>query len=221
MTAVHAGAAIERPPGPRYLAELHFAELAPRAPLPKSGTLKKWRASLPDGFLCALVAPPEALASARGPLRFDDALQAAIAWLREAADAVDARAIVLPTPREMTTGQRDRDLLARYVERLDRKDGRPLVWAPGGLWEPGAAARFAERIEVVCAYDPVETVPPPGPLSYARLQAIGGRTRFPEPLLEEVLDRVAGAGADEAFVSIRSPRSFREAVQLQQLADGE
>ena len=78
MPNVHAGALLERAPGPRYFARLHFAEVALRAPLPRPATLTRWRSALPEGFVLSIVAPKTSVVSAKGPLRFDDALEAGL-----------------------------------------------------------------------------------------------------------------------------------------------
>jgi uncharacterized protein YecE (DUF72 family) len=217
MPAIHAGAQLERPPGPKYLEELRFAEIALPAPLPRANTLARWRGNLPEDFLLSLVAPRPTFVSQRGPLRFDDDLEAAVEWLGEAAEALGARAVVLPTAAEVSTGPRDRDLLAAYVERLPRGAERLIVWAPTGLWEPDEAADQAGKLGLVYAFDPLEAPVPPGPVAYGRLRAIGGRQRLTEGMLEQVHDALASSAATEAMVAIESPRSFNEAVALQRL----
>ncbi|HEY8429146.1 MAG TPA: hypothetical protein VIL20_12255 [Sandaracinaceae bacterium] len=220
MTVIHAGALIDRAPGPKYLAALDFAELAPAEPLPRRSTLQRWREQLPaEGFATALVVPPAARRSAKGPLRFDDAMRAAFEWSREAAEVLDARFVVLPTGGDLTTGQRDRDLLAAWIEAFDAPEGRELVWHPTGLWDWELARPFAAKLGVHLAFDPLETDPPPGDrLLYGRLRALGARSRFTETLLLDVLDALQGSDAEEVYVAIDSPRSFKEAARLAQLA---
>jgi uncharacterized protein YecE (DUF72 family) len=150
-------------------------------------------------------------------MRFDDTLEEAFAWLLEAVEAVQPRAIVLATGSEITTGQRDRDRLASYVSRFPRVEGRALVWAPSGLWEADEARRQARRMDVVYGFDPLEDPVPPGPMAYARLRALGGRQRFTEGMIFDVLERLADSDAEEAFVAFESSRSFREARLMQQL----
>ncbi len=69
-----------------------------------------------------------------------------------------------------------------------------------------------------CAFDPLEDDVPAGPIGYARLQALGGRQRFGEGLLSEVLDALDEADHEKTYVAIQSERSFREAKMLQLLA---
>ncbi len=218
MTVLHVGCTSERAPGPRYVRTLDFVELAPRAPLPRKGTLARMRKEMPDALAIALVAPRAALTSARGALRPDPGLDEAVTWTLEAHDMLRARLLVVPTPPDLTTGARDRDLLAAYVTRLGARSGRPIVWAPGGLWEPDVAARFAAKIGVVCAFDPLQAPAPRGAIAYARLQALGARQRFSEALLERVLVAILSDGIEEAYVAIESPMSFKEATALRALA---
>jgi uncharacterized protein YecE (DUF72 family) len=216
MTRIHAGAVLDRAPGPKYLDTLRFAELQVVGPLPKPSTLRRWGQELPDDFALGLVVPRPAVRSAKGPLRFDEDMEAAFDWTLEAAEALSAKFAIVETGGEVTTGQRDRDLLAAWMERWS-SDAR-LVWHPTGLWDPEIAFPFAKRLGVVWAFDPLEAEPPEASLLYARLRAIGLRNRFGETELLEILDAVAYAGADDAYVAFDSPKSFDEARRLAQLA---
>jgi hypothetical protein len=216
---VRAGARLDRHPGPKYAARLHFAELAPAEPLPRAATLARWRQACPPSMTLALVAPRRSVTGARGPLRFDDDLERGFAWLAEARAALGASLVVIPTTSALTTGQRDRDLLAVYVERLRMAaPGATLVWAPTGLWEPDEAARQARALGIVAAFDPLEASAPAGPVAYARLEAVGARTRFGESLLRAAVATLAASEATERYVAIASARSFEEACRLTDLA---
>lgn len=219
MSRLYVGAQLERSPGPKYLEALNFAELALQPPLPRAKTLAGWREALPEGFVVSLVAPRPAVASSAGPMRFDEDMRAGLEWLLEAADVLGARAIVVPTEADTTTGQRDRDRLAAYFEHLPR-EGRLVVWAPTGLWEPEEAARFARRLGIQRAVDPLEDPPSDDEVPYARLRAVGARRRFSQDMLHEALAAVVASEPDEAFIAIESPRSFKEATRLHQIAAG-
>lgn len=219
MSRLYVGAQLDRPPGPKYVEALPFAELALRPPLPKAKTLAEWREALPEGFVVSLVAPRTAVASPAGPMRFDEGMSAGLDWLVEAADVLAVRAIVVPTEADTTTGQRDRDRLAAYFDRIPRQ-GRLVVWSPTGLWEPDEAARFARRLGIQRAVDPLEDPPSDDEVPYARMRAIGTRRRFSEDMLYEALAGVMATEPAEAFVAIESPRSFREATRLSQIAAG-
>jgi len=218
MTLIHAGALLDRAPGRKYVGALDFAEIAPAEPLPRVATVRRWRGEIPDGFITSFVVPTAACRSPKGPLRFDDAMTAAFEWARENAEILEARFVVVPTPSDVTTGQRDRDLLAAWFERFEPPEGCELVWHPAGLWEPEIAAPFARKLGVRLAFDPLEAEPSDEPLLYARLRALGMRTRFTETLLLDALDALQSSEAAEAFVAIESPRSFKEASRLAELA---
>ncbi len=152
-----AGALLERPPGPKYAAALRFAELAPRAPLPKPATLAGWRRKLPDGFELALRAPDLCWQAPGGPLRPSEELDAGLRWLSEAADAMEASMVVVPTSASVTTGARDRLRLRDYFARIPRTEGRIVAWKPTGLWEPEAVQAMARTLSVLGGIDASST----------------------------------------------------------------
>ena len=212
-----AGATLERPPGRKYVEALRFAELTFPSSRPKRATLQRWRKSLPAELEVALVAPRATRISALGAFRFDEELEKNIAWLVGALSATDAH-LVIPTGTELSTSTRDRERFAAWLARIPRRPGRHVVWAPTGIWESELARPFAEELGVICAFDPLEDDVPAGPIGYARLQALGGRQRFGEGLLSEVLDALDEAEHEKTYVAIQSERSFREAKMLQLLA---
>lgn len=214
-----AGALVEQIPGRKYCASLNFFELRPKPPLPRTATLTRMGHQLPDGVRPALRMPRSAVVSSAGPLRLDEAATAMRDAVVDAAERLGARAIVIPTPAELTPGARGRELLARYVEGLPRVANRHLVWSPRGAWEPETKAAVCEELSLVGAFDPIHEPRMPGPIVYATLQALGYQTSFSPATLEEVLETIHTLPFDEAYVSIDSPRSFQQAVQLQQFAD--
>jgi len=215
-----AGALLERPPGPKYTSELRFAELAPQSPLPKPGTLAKWRQKLPEGFELALRAPDPCWQSPGGPLRPSPELDAGLGWLSEAADALQASMIVVATGPTVTTGARDRERLSEYLGRVPRAEDRPVVWRPTGLWEPETVQTMASMLSVVGGFDAIDDPAPSSDVLYTSLLAEGFRRSFSHALLLEVLDKLQSSGASRAYVTIESGQSFREARLLQALSEG-
>jgi len=215
-----AGALLERPPGPKYTAELRFAVLAPQRPLPKPGTLAKWRQKHPKGFELALRAPDTCWQSPAGPLRPSNELDAGLMWLSAAADALQASMIVVATGRAVTTGARDRERLREYFRRLPRVEGQIIAWRPAGLWEPETVQAMARELSVVGGFDAVDDPAPDADVLYSSLIAEGFRRSFSHALLLDVLDKLHGSGASRAFVTIESGQSFREARLLQTLSEG-
>ena len=212
-----AGATLERPPGRKYVDSLLFAELTFPSSRPKRATLRRWRKSLPPELEVALLAPRSTRISELGPFRFDGELEKHVAWLVGALAATDAH-LVVPTGTELSTSTRDRERFAAWLARIPRRPDRHVIWAPSGIWEAELARPFAAELGVICAFDPLQDDVPPGPIGYARLQALGGRQRFGERLLNEVLDALDEADHERTYVAIQSERSFREAKMLQQLA---
>ncbi|MGB8332012.1 MAG: DUF72 domain-containing protein [Polyangiales bacterium] len=215
-----AGALLERPPGPKYTSGLRFAELAFKAPLPKPGTLAKWRQKLPDGFELALRAPDECWQSPGGPLRPCPELDAALTWLAEAADALRASLIVIATTAAVTTGARDRERLREYFSRVPRTEGRLVVWKPTGLWEPETVQAMSGTLSVLGGFDAVDDPAPSTEVVYASLRAEGLRRSFSHAQLLDVLDKLQSSNAARAFVTIESGQSLREARLLQALSEG-
>jgi uncharacterized protein YecE (DUF72 family) len=212
------GSLLDRVPGRKYVQALRFAELTLRAPLPRPATLVSWRAKLPADFQVALRAPRASVVSKRGPLRSDPELDASLEWLIQAADAVGARAVVLPTPGDLTPGPRSRELLAAYVARLPRSAGRFYVWSPAGLWEPDDTNELCTRLGIVRAFDPLEMPRPTGDIVYAQLRAMGHRLSFSPAALEDALAVIGGAPTTQAFVSVDAARGFDIARRLMQIA---
>ena len=215
-----AGGLLERPPGSKYTSKLRFAELAPQSPLPKPGTLAKWRQKLPAGFQVALRAPDACWQSPEGPLRPSSELDAGLRWLSEAADALEAATIVVATGASVTTGARDRERLRAYFDRLPRVEGRPIAWRPSGLWEPESTQAMAQTLSVIGGFDAIDDPAPEGDVLYSSLLAEGFRRSFSHALLLDVLAKLESSGASRAFVTIESRQSFREASLLQALVEG-
>jgi len=216
-----AGALLGRPPGPKYTAALGFAELAPGNPLPKPGTLAKWRQGLPEGFELGLRAPEATWNTPGGALRPGPALDDGLAWLSEASEALGASLVVVVTGATVTTGARDRDRLRSYFERLPRRNGLTIVWRATGLWEPETVQSMARSLRVTAGFDALDDPAPPGDILYGSLLAEGLRRSFSHAQLLDVIETLHAAEAKRAYVTVDSPQSFREARLLQRLHEGD
>jgi hypothetical protein len=145
-------------------------------------------------------------------------MERAMGWLDEAADAVDARWIVLPTGADVTTGQRDRDLLRAFFEKLRKNDRRRFAWAPSGIWEPVLAAKEAAVLGVTPVIDPLEARFTTA-RAYGRVRGIGARTRLSEGMMLELVDRMRDPDLDEVYVVIDSSRAVEDALRLRQILE--
>jgi hypothetical protein len=152
-------------------------------------------------------------------MRAGPELDAGVDWLTRVSDILSAFAIVLATGAELSTGARDRDLLASFVERL-KPTGRTIVIAPRGLWEPEHAIPFAAQLGALYGFDPLEHEAPEGEIIYARVRPMGARPRLTDGHLAQIAERITNADATTAYVAIESDQCIRETKRLHvQLAD--
>ncbi|HEX5660268.1 MAG TPA: hypothetical protein VFX59_23900 [Polyangiales bacterium] len=215
MAEFFAGCLLDRLPGPRGQHPQRFYEFAPRQPLPSLGTLARFRKQATKWPQLSLVAPKTTWTTPKGPLRPGAELDAGVDWLTRVSDIVSAFAIVIATGAELTTGDRDRELLANFVERL-KPTGRTLVIAPRGLWEPEHGAPFAAQIGAVYGFDPLEHEAPEGALLYGRVRPMGARPRLTPGHLAQIAERVVAAGAERSFIAIESEQCSKESKRLAQ-----
>lgn len=216
MAEIFAGGTLARLPSPKTAAALRFFEFAPKPPLPTLATLARFGKQLSEKTRCALVAPRSAWSTSKGPLRPGPELEAGIDWIKRVSDILRARAIVLPTAAELSTGERDRALLAAFVERL-KPTGRVIVVAPRGLWEAEHGSAFARQVGCVYGFDPLEDEPPEGDLVYARVRPMGARPRLTDGHLAQIAERLLQAQAELAYVAIESEQSPRDGRRLSKM----
>jgi hypothetical protein len=215
MADFFAGCLLDRLPGPRGQSAQRFYEFAPRHPLPSYGTLARFRKQASDWPQLALVAPKSTWTTPKGALRPGAELDAGVEWLTRVSDIVTAFAIVIATGAELTTGERDRELLASFVERL-KPTGRTIVVAPRGLWEPEHGFPFAAQIGAIYGFDPLEHDAVEGALLYGRVRPMGARPRLTPGHLAQIAERVVAAGPERAFIAIESEQCAKESKRLKQ-----
>jgi hypothetical protein len=213
MADVFAGCLLERLPSPRSAGALPFFEFAPRNPLPTYATLARYRKQLTGRAKISLVAPKSTWMTPRGAMRPGPEVDAGAEWLTRVADILDAFAVVLATGAELTTGERDSQLLAAFAEKL-APTGRRIVVAPRGLWDPEQAIPFAQKTGTIYGFDPLEHDAPPGELVYARVHPMGARPRLTEGHLAQIAERIAASGCQEAYVSVESERPLADMKRL-------
>ncbi len=129
-------------------------------------------------------------------------VDAGIDWLKRVADILDVFAIVLATGAELTTGERDQDLLRTFADRLKR-EGRRIVVAPRGLWDPEQAIPFALKSDTTYGFDPLEHDAPPGNFVYARVRPMSAPSTH-RGCHGAIAERIAASGCQEA-TSLWSP----------------
>ncbi len=228
MTEAFAGGYVEQPPGPKYAASLRFAELGVRPPLPKPQTLARWRKTMPDDFLCSLVAPWVPSIATDGSLNFEGGSDALDSWIVPALQAIHASALVIKTSPELTPSRRNKERLAAFLQKTAELTTTDIVWSPSGLWEPEESSQIAEEYGALVAMDPLQDPDvlhhqssgiqtAPRDTHYLRLRAMGVRSRFSEDSLHNVAHWLTTHEAKRAYIALHSPRAFTEACRLQDI----
>ena len=193
---------------------LPFFEFAPRPPLPTFATLARYRKQFTTRTpKIALVAPRGSWQTPRGAMRPGAEVDAGVDWLNRVSNILGAFAIVLATGAELTTGERNQDLLNAFAERL-KPGGCRIVISPRGLWEPEQAVPFAQKSGTIYGFDPLEHDAPPGDFVYARVRPMGARPRLTEGALAQIAERIAMSGCQEAYVGVESERSLADMKRL-------
>jgi uncharacterized protein YecE (DUF72 family) len=218
MTSLFFGCAFDVFPGSKYRRELDLIELRLSVPLPRPSTLSHKRELSPYNLVFALRAPRNAIVSTSGPLRFDDDIRKGLDWTVKAAEALRADVVIIPTPVEFATSRRERDLLTAFADRIPRDRETIWVWEPSGIWDPEKSYPFAEKLGLVCAFDPLREPPPPGNVFYARLSTLGTQTCISESIFDAVLEKLVQPHIKTVYVAFDSKRAFRQAQKLKRLA---
>jgi len=181
-------------------------------PAPALATLRRWRKQVPPHFDFAVAVGPAATAVKPGK-----ALDADLETALSAADALQARWVLMTTPLDVTPAAIWRERLGKVVARL-RRDATMLAWEPRGLWEHDDAERFARDLGLVLVTDPLRDAIPAGPIAYLRLRALGETRSFGTAALERVV--AATFGRRDAYVILETPSALAECKRLRQLAQG-
>ncbi len=181
-----------------------FAERGPSLAL-----LRRWRKQVPPHFDFSVVVGPTA-SHLRPGREHDEEIDAALA----AADALQARCMLVVTPVEVSPAAVWRDRLAKFAARVHR-DATHLAWEPRGPWETEDARRLARGLELVLSVDPARDPVPPGSVAYCRLRALGETRSFGAAALERVVANI-GTRRD-AYVVIETSSALAECKRLRQI----
>lgn len=164
-------------------------------PAPPTGKyLGRLRREAPPDFNFALVAgrPLADLASSTLDTVLVDAT-------RRAAETLSARWLVVRTPASAGPTSRTRKRLAELVTAL-RGAATAIAWEPRGPWTDEEVVAVAGELGVSLVRDLAEQEPPPAPVLYTRLLALGRNSRLGSGAIERVTERLEGV--EEAFIMI-------------------
>ena len=174
--------------------------------LPRVATLRTWRKAVPPGFVFSVVLPKVVSELVPGA-ELDRALSEAL----EVATAVEARCILLQTPVSVRPTATNKKRLAAVIEALPR-DGVVRAWEPSGIWEHEEALPVARSVGALLVVDAARDAPPPGPIVYTRLRAIGKGAALGATAMAELADRLRGRR--EAFVVVEGGDAARVKASL-------
>ncbi len=151
---------------------------------PAVKALRRWRKNVPASFQFAVVAPPS-LSSLDASKREHD-----VALVQAAADALQARCIVIRTPPDVRPSASTQRALISIFEAFPR-DATHVVWEPSGLWEVEEAAAFAKSRRVVVSVDPTQEKVPSGAFVYLRVRGLGQAHGLSEHALSELVKKLS------------------------------
>lgn len=184
-------------------------ELAAEAHMPQMKILRQWREDRPDRVF-AVRLPSAAVQP--GSER-----QQALERVYRARETLAAAWGVVISPATVTPTARNRDLLAALFDEL-RWDAWRLAWEPRGVWAPGEAEEWAQALGVTLIRDLSREDPPPGPVVYTRLRALGFGAKVGPRAVERVAERLEGV--EEAYVVIEGQGALRAAALLRETLGG-
>jgi len=190
-----------------YVKSFDVLELRCDPAPPSAKYLARLRREAPEGFSFVIVAG-RALADLAGTAPPD-----LVATTRKAAEVVGARWLLLRTPASAGPSARTRARLARLVEEL-KGAALGIAWEPRGAWTDEELVEVASELGVALVRDLAEQDPPPSPVVYTRLLALGRNSRLGSGALERVAERLEGV--DEAFIVIEGEGGAGIAKRLRQ-----
>lgn len=210
MTTVHVGLPSHLGNLARYASHFDLVEVRPVATsIPRLTKLRQWRKDVPPSFVFSVVLPP-ILGELRAPsAEQDQALKATL----EAAEALQARCLVIPTPSVVTPTALNKKRLAALLERLPR-DAVMIGWEPRGIWSPDEMDQWSRELNVHLVGDVSQGDAPRGAMLYTRLRGIGANTRFSTGVISRV--RSAFHDRREVFVVVEAegPKRIADALRL-------
>ncbi len=192
------------------LLELRVPKASELKSAASAATLRRYRRAVPPAFQFAVLAGPAVSAAKAG-----NDLEKELEYTLLAATALEARAIVVRTPREVTPAPIWRERLSAVVERLPA-DVTHRVWEPGGIWEQESAIAFGKKHGLVVCVDPTQEAVPPGAVAYCRIRGLGNARALNVPSVTRVLESI-GERSD-AYIVLETEHALVECKRIRQVA---
>lgn len=183
-----------------------------KSPTPLTpASLRRWRKQVPPTFEFGVVLGPNACRLRAGP-----ALDAEVKEAIDVAAILEARCLLIRTPRDVTPTSLHKERLKKLADRFPR-DVTHLVWEPQGIWETDEAAVVAKKLGLVLSVDPMRGPVPAGHVAYLRLRALGETRSFGPSALERMLEAV-GPSRRDVYVVLETSSALSECKALRRLA---
>lgn len=176
---------------PFRLAELPFAPS-----LPKAKVLRVLRAARAD-VAFSVRTPPAFVTGATAP---------ELERLKKALVTLAADFAVITTGPQLGPTRQNRARLEALAEEL-RASTRRIAWEPRGIFEPAEAEDWAAGMGACLVRDLSREAPPPGPVVYTRLRALGGSGRITQHAFETLIEGLGGC--EEAFIVVEGDGAKR------------
>ncbi len=190
-----------------YVKSFDLLELRCDPEPPSAKHLGRLRREAPEGFNFTLVAGRElAELAAAAPAEL-------VVATRRAAETIGARWLLLRTPASAGPSARTRARLGRLAQELTGAAGG-IAWEPRGAWTDEEVVEVAGELDLALVRDLAEQEPPPSPVVYTRLLALGRNSRLGSGAIERVAERLEGV--DEAFIVIEGEGGAGVAKRLRQ-----
>lgn len=205
---LYVGASSERGSIKKF--DLDLLEMPVTDSMPKSKTLREMRTTRPDLKFSLRLHPDVAQLGAK---------HADVARARDAAEALGASVVVVPTGPRFTPTKRYEQQLGEIAESL-RLEGVHLAWEPRGVWTPEESEQLAEVHRMLLVRDLTRLAAPEGAVVYTRLLPLGMGARLSQTSLEQLATHLEGA--EQAFVVVqpegakRARAALREWFELEQ-----
>jgi uncharacterized protein YecE (DUF72 family) len=213
MTTVHVGLPTLQGDVGKFAEKFDLLEVRPvDSPMPRVAKLRQWRKDVPPAFVFSVVIP-----SVVSALQPSPQIEEALAKALEAAEALQARCMVITTPVSVTPTTLYRKRLKELVDRLPR-DVVMIGWEPRGIWSVAEAAELARDLGITLIVDAAQDDPPRGAAMYTRLRGIGTQSRLGPSALNKI--RAAMAGRREVFVVVETDAPRKVAAALKAPLDG-
>jgi uncharacterized protein YecE (DUF72 family) len=193
----------------RYAGHFDFLEVASDARnLPRLNTLAEWRRSVPEGFAFS-VRLPKAVCELTSN-------EADVSMPLSVAEALGASWLLVQTPSQVGPSPRVRERLERLFASM-ASPGRRIAWESHGVWEDEQAEEFAAQHGVLVVRDVLQAEPPPGPVVYTRLLALGAgvqlRASATAQVAEAIADREQAVVVIEAHNAQQAARTLRQELE--------